>query len=147
MLSPDFQWTDDRVEKLTEMWTAGTLSASQIANKLGCVSRNAVIGKVARLGLPPRRQVSFSTPKPKKPRVRRAPMPILAKPVCEEIPAEVLTVEPPLHIDLLDLKQHHCRYPYGDGPFTFCGHAVKPDKPYCAAHWAACNTGRPGSGK
>jgi len=43
-------WTEDRVEKLKFMWTAGN-SASQIAKELGGVTRNAVIGKVHRLGL------------------------------------------------------------------------------------------------
>lgn len=43
-------WTDERVEKLQEMWTEGH-SAAQIAKALGGVTRNAVIGKVHRLGL------------------------------------------------------------------------------------------------
>ena len=43
-------WTEDRVEKLKTMWTEGN-SASQIAKALGDVTRNAVIGKVHRLGL------------------------------------------------------------------------------------------------
>jgi len=43
-------WTDDRVEKLKQLWGDG-LSASQIAKALGGVTRNAVIGKVHRLGL------------------------------------------------------------------------------------------------
>ena len=43
-------WTDDRVELLKTMWGAGK-SASQIAKELGGVTRNAVIGKVHRLGL------------------------------------------------------------------------------------------------
>src|SRR6187549_3642290 len=43
-------WSDDRVEQLKKLWEAG-LSASQIAAELGNVSRNAVIGKVHRLGL------------------------------------------------------------------------------------------------
>ena len=43
-------WTDERVETLTTMWTEGK-SASQIAKELGGVTRNAVIGKVHRLGL------------------------------------------------------------------------------------------------
>jgi GcrA cell cycle regulator len=43
-------WTDERVELLKKMWSEG-LTASQIANKLGGVSRNAVIGKVHRLKL------------------------------------------------------------------------------------------------
>ena len=43
-------WTDERVEILTKMWGEGN-SASQIAKELGGVTRNAVIGKVHRLGL------------------------------------------------------------------------------------------------
>jgi GcrA cell cycle regulator len=43
-------WTDERIEKLTKMWEGGA-TASQIAEDLGGVSRNAVIGKAHRLGL------------------------------------------------------------------------------------------------
>ncbi|MBL4813185.1 MAG: GcrA cell cycle regulator, partial [Rhodobacteraceae bacterium] len=43
-------WTDERVETLKKMWGEGQ-SASQIAKELGGVTRNAVIGKVHRLGL------------------------------------------------------------------------------------------------
>ena len=43
-------WTDERVVLLRELWAQG-LSASQIAARLGGVSRNAVIGKAHRLGL------------------------------------------------------------------------------------------------
>lgn len=61
-------WTDERVEKLKELWTEG-MSASQIAKVLGGVTRNAVIGKVHRLGLSNRTEGGESkpadTPKPK----------------------------------------------------------------------------------
>src|SRR6185503_9091565 len=43
-------WTDERIEQLKELWTQG-MTASQIADELGGVSRNAVIGKAHRLGL------------------------------------------------------------------------------------------------
>lgn len=43
-------WTDERIENLRKMWEKG-LTASQIAEELGGVSRNAVIGKAHRLGL------------------------------------------------------------------------------------------------
>ncbi|WP_217431031.1 GcrA family cell cycle regulator, partial [Sphingomonas bacterium] len=43
-------WTDERIEALGKMWEAGQ-TASQIAEALGGVSRNAVIGKAHRLGL------------------------------------------------------------------------------------------------
>ena len=49
-------WNDERVNTLKKLWAEGH-SASQIAKQLGGVTRNAVIGKVHRLGLsaPPRR--------------------------------------------------------------------------------------------
>ena len=43
-------WTDERIERLKTLWTQG-VTASQIADELGGVSRNAVIGKAHRLGL------------------------------------------------------------------------------------------------
>ncbi|MEO6360682.1 MAG: GcrA family cell cycle regulator [Sphingomicrobium sp.] len=43
-------WTDERIERLKKMWSDGS-TASQIADELGGVSRNAVIGKAHRLGL------------------------------------------------------------------------------------------------
>jgi len=53
-------WTDERVELLKKMWTEGQ-SASQIAKELGGVTRNAVIGKVHRLGLSNRTGGASST--------------------------------------------------------------------------------------
>jgi hypothetical protein len=40
----------------------------------------------------------------------------------------------PLDIDLLELNEQTCRWPDGDGPFTFCGHAPVRGLPYCAPH-------------
>ncbi|MBD0864523.1 MAG: GcrA cell cycle regulator [Rhodobacteraceae bacterium] len=57
-------WTDERVKILKKMWEEGQ-SASQIADKLGGVTRNAVIGKVHRLGLPRRSHRATPVPKPK----------------------------------------------------------------------------------
>ena len=62
-------WTDERVELLKKLWQDG-LSASQIAKQLGGVTRNAVIGKVHRLGLSGRAAPS----KPARP-VFKAPRP------------------------------------------------------------------------
>lgn len=50
------EWTDERVETLKRLWEGG-VSAAQIATALGGISRNAVIGKVHRLGLSGRRTV------------------------------------------------------------------------------------------
>src|ERR1700751_5457955 len=61
-------WTDERVETLKKLWTDG-LSASQIAAELGGITRNAVIGKVHRLGLSGRaKSPSSSAPRPRKAR-------------------------------------------------------------------------------
>src|ERR1700755_3457277 len=61
-------WTDERVETLKKLWTEG-LSASQIAAELGGITRNAVIGKVHRLGLSGRAKApSSSVARPRKAR-------------------------------------------------------------------------------
>ncbi|SDY61351.1 GcrA cell cycle regulator [Jannaschia faecimaris] len=74
-------WTDDRVETLKRMWGDGA-SASQIAKELGGVTRNAVIGKVHRLGLSNRNtddkpaaeaKPAPAAPKPAKPKARPEP--------------------------------------------------------------------------
>jgi GcrA cell cycle regulator len=67
-------WTDERVETLKRLWTDG-LSASQIAAELGGITRNAVIGKVHRLGLSGRAK----SPSSAAPRARqgRPPRPLI----------------------------------------------------------------------
>lgn len=51
MMGWSTRWTDERVETLKRMWGEGQ-SASQIAKELGGVTRNAVIGKAHRIGMP-----------------------------------------------------------------------------------------------
>jgi len=74
-------WTDERVETLKKMWGEGQ-SASQIAKELGGVTRNAVIGKVHRLGLSNRTTgAAAAKPEPKakpaapKPEAKPRPQP------------------------------------------------------------------------
>lgn len=77
-------WTDERIEKLTKMWEGGA-TASQIADELGGVSRNAVIGKAHRLGLKARpspvkaNEKESAAPAPKAPKAA-APRPAPAPP-------------------------------------------------------------------
>ena len=54
-------WSDERVELLKRLWGDG-LSASQIAGQLGGITRNAVIGKVHRLGLAGRAKAAAPRP-------------------------------------------------------------------------------------
>ena len=71
-------WTEERIATLTKMWESGA-TASQIADELGGVSRNAVIGKAHRLGLKARPSpVKANEPKPaprKETEARSAPKP------------------------------------------------------------------------
>ena len=75
-------WTDERIATLKKMWEGGS-TASQIADELGGVSRNAVIGKAHRLGLKSRPSPDKASEK-KKPAVKAkpaAPKPVAKKPV------------------------------------------------------------------
>ena len=101
-------WTDERVEVLKKLWLDG-LSASQIAKQLGGVTRNAVIGKVHRLGLSgraapsqPARQV-FKAPRPARPVTTSTPS--APRRVAESVvttttsgPAPIGNAAPPTHI-------------------------------------------------
>lgn len=75
-------WTEERIEKLTKMWEGGA-TASQIAEELGGVSRNAVIGKAHRLGLKarpspvkPNEKPEASAPKAPRPEAAAPPPPV-----------------------------------------------------------------------
>ena len=145
-------WSDDRVEQLKKLWEAG-LSASQIAAELGNVTRNAVIGKVHRLGLSGRAK----SPATAAPRQRKAPRPAqhmmrVARPVSRGNTALAhvfeVEVEPdPVTFDnvvpmsqrlsLLELNEATCHWPVGDPSspdFFFCGGKALSGLPYCAQH-------------
>jgi GcrA cell cycle regulator len=105
-------WSDDRVEQLKTLWTEG-LSASQIARALGGVTRNAVIGKVHRLGLAGRASPSRSD-RPRLPMAPKAPSVrshVPAVPVVEEDP---LQLEDGSHATVLTISDRMCRWPIGD---------------------------------
>ena len=82
-------WTEERIEKLTKMWEGGS-TASQIAEELGGVSRNAVIGKAHRLGLKARPSPVKANDKTseKGDAPAAAPAPKAAKPSAPVAPAE-----------------------------------------------------------
>lgn len=72
-------WTDERIDRLKSLWKQG-MTASQIADELGGVSRNAVIGKAHRLGLqarpsPVKANEPAPAPKPKAEKTKPAPAP------------------------------------------------------------------------
>ena len=143
-------WNDERVELLKKLWNDG-LSASQIAAELGGITRNAVIGKVHRLGLSGRAKSPSSTvPRPRKP---RAPSHMLRigratrgntalAPIYElDIEPEPELIENIIPIgqrcNLLELNEEKCRWPIGDPgtpEFFFCGGRSIEGLPYCGYH-------------
>ena len=140
-------WTDERVELLKKLWADG-LSASQIAAELGGITRNAVIGKVHRLGLSGRAKTpSTSAPRPRKPR-SSGQMIRVSRPAVRgntalayeyEVEPEPQLLEIPLEQrkTLLQLNEHTCRWPVGDpggGEFYFCGGDSTNELPYCSYH-------------
>ena len=149
-------WTPEVTELLTRLWVAGK-SGAEIAREFGShlgikTTRNAIIGKVHRLGL-------YERAKPSGPRVtkaasrkgarravasvagRRAKPPArltrpakLPKP--KAIPPEAPT---PMNLTLMDLTSRTCKWPVNDPPrgepFLFCGVAKEAGaKPYCPFH-------------
>ena len=100
-------WTEERIERLKKMWADGA-TASQIADELGSVSRNAVIGKAHRLGLEQRPSPvkageekeakkaapAAATPKPAVPRAE-APKPVPAETAAPAATAQMPPANPP----------------------------------------------------
>lgn len=155
-------WTDERVELLKKLWADG-LSASQIATKLGEVTRNAVIGKVHRLGLAGRATTSrIRTARPRSnialfparssqvqyrtfgnTAIKVAPQPQERKaPAAAIIPLRAipeLEPAPDGQVKLVDLKESMCHWPIGDPMeegFHFCGRRKSFGVPYCEHHAA-----------
>jgi GcrA cell cycle regulator len=146
-------WNEERVELLKKLWAEG-LSASQIASRLGGVTRNAVIGKVHRLGLSGRATSSRSSaPRPRRvqaPRQHRTPSlmfgtrgNVALKPQFHEdvepmpAPVEELYIPPAERASILTLKESMCRWPIGDPAsedFYFCGRKKCGALPYCEHH-------------
>jgi GcrA cell cycle regulator len=143
-------WTDERVDCLRKLWLDG-ISASQIAKQLGGVTRNAVIGKVHRLGLSgratpsqparpvfkaqrPARLVSAAPAMPR--RVAPAPQPAPVAAIPAE-PARPALIEQRGSATVLTLGAHMCKWPIGDPSseeFTFCGKRAGDEGPYCVEH-------------
>ena len=139
-------WTDERVEAAKRLRGEGK-SASEIARALGSVSRNAVIGKLIRLGFP-------AAAKPSPPPTVRAlptparslrPTPLAAQPKPQPRPAIQRASMPPAPMpparssDVVRLREPcagHCRWPIGDprdAGFGFCG-LRSGEATYCSDH-------------
>jgi len=153
-------WTEERIERLKELWTEG-LSASQIAAELGAdVSRNAVISKANRLGLTHGGAKAASTPRPRKPRPldpartgepssqnEQTPASLPTKPEAANEPPAAPPAPLPLRdeaaapqsqgVTIMELREGMCRWPLGDPTtpaFRFCGARASEGLPYCPHH-------------
>ena len=145
-------WTDERVELLKKLWLEG-LSASQIAAELGTVTRNAVIGKVHRLGLSGRGQPTTTikrqrrtTAAPASMRRTRQTVTIGNLALQTEIdaiaelefrPMREVVVPIAKRLTIEKLTERTCKWPIGDpshADFHFCGHDSLETGPYCEYH-------------
>jgi GcrA cell cycle regulator len=147
-------WREEwRVDKLKELAALG-FTASQIAAQITGVTRNAVVGKLHRMGLSNQRPkpIAVGPPRPK----RRAPLNLQSGPVfmprgpivevkMPEGEGEAYSYYPPekQQVTIVELERHHCRWPVGDPrnadmtdrtKFAFCGGKALQSLPYCAEH-------------
>jgi GcrA cell cycle regulator len=152
-------WTDEIVEQLKQHWMDGK-SASQIAGLLGNgLTRNAIIGKVHRLGLAGRaRTPSSGASRPRRlapppiphraaprltaaaPRIMRGATALAIAPQAlselEQPEFESVVVPMSLRVTIVELKESMCRWPLGDpstSEFRYCG-SPTASGPYCAYH-------------
>jgi len=149
-------WTDERVEQLKKMWLDG-LSASQIAGELANgITRNAVIGKVHRLGLSGRVKTPVPAParaRPKTGEDDHAPItpvihgnlalaaevrPVPAPAPAPRAPGEDVVIPISERVSIMELRESMCRWPLGDptsSDFRYCGAKMQIGLgPYCAHH-------------
>ena len=131
-------WTTERLEALKIHFDAG-LSCRQIAAEIG-VSRNAVIGKLSRLGLT-RDKPPGGAPRAKRPRERRGrSVPRLQYEMLRQVYDEEAFTDGPVvserRCSLFELSKERCRWPVNAEAeeFSFCGNVPLAGMPYCQGH-------------
>jgi GcrA cell cycle regulator len=132
-------WSNERVETLKRLWADG-VSCSEIAAELGGgLTRNAVIGKVHRLGLSGRTRAQPKRPSQPRVRTRHArparPAALQSAPVVERV--EDHAIPAAQRRSLIELTACTCRWPVGDPStpeFFFCGAPANESSPYCPGH-------------
>ena len=131
-------WTEEKVTKLKELWGKGN-TASQIAEIIGGISRNAVIGKAHRLNLSAKiktrtatsnqnfeKSINVKNIKSRRGRKSKFKSLIIEKDFEPENPKQ-----------LEELDENSCKWPIGhpnDKSFYFCGRSSLKDFSYCKLH-------------
>ncbi len=131
-------WTEEKVAKLKELWGKGN-TASQIAEIIGGISRNAVIGKAHRLNLSAKiktrtaasSQNFNSATNEKSAKIRRGRKSKFKSLIIEK------DFEPENPKQLEELDENSCKWPIGhpdEKKFYFCGRSSLKDFSYCKLH-------------
>lgn len=142
-------WTDTLIEHLTARWRDG-ISASEIAKEINAAhrvtfTRNAVIGKLHRLGLCGTQAGKASAPR----RLQYSRKRVLITPAAPPAPPAPASpppappAPPALNIAFRDLRRNHCRAIVSGvkADALYCGHAIVEGRSYCAHHHARYTTG------
>ena len=131
-------WTEEKVAKLKELWGKGN-TASQIAEIIGGLSRNAVIGKAHRLNLSAKIKTRTATSnknfessvEEKNVKLRRGRKSKFKSLIIEK------DFEPENPKQLEELDENSCKWPIGhpdEKSFYFCGRSSLKDFSYCKLH-------------
>lgn len=142
----NFDWKPEHIAFVAEKWKQGW-SAGQIAREMpGKLSRGAILGKLSRLGLLRQRTSNKNhIVSVRGGRLRQTPGGLRAD--GKHMALENLPLPPEPEnaggIALDDLEPGMCRWPFGQGPYTFCGCRAIPKQSYCPTHHAAAWTSVP----
>ena len=131
-------WTDEKVNKLKDLWGKGQ-TASQIAEIIGGVSRNAVIGKAHRLNLSAKIKTKSSISQSGVNELRPSSNSLKKTSRKNKFRSLLLdkNFEPAKNLQLEDLNENTCKYMEGhpdEKDSTFCGRKIVEKFSYCPLH-------------